>query len=143
MKNSFKNDDTVDCVTGIILRKNKFLVEKRKISDDIDPGKIMLPGGHIEPNESKEEALKREMKEELDIMIKSAKFICKSFYVASNGEKENLFYYLVEDYDGEPKSLTAEKVLWKNNLDVLSEEVDRNAIRKTKMPPTGFEPATS
>ena len=55
----------VDVVVGIILKKNKFLVEHRSPDEDVDPDIICLPGGHVEPNESKEEALRREMNEEI------------------------------------------------------------------------------
>ena len=35
--------------------------------------------------------LKRELKEELGVKVKEFKFICKNFYIASNGERQNAY----------------------------------------------------
>ena len=65
---------TVDVVVGIIFKGKKFLIEKRKLNEKRDPGIVCLPGGHVELNESRKHALKREMKEELGIKVKKLKF---------------------------------------------------------------------
>ena len=57
---------TADIVIGLIFKDKKFLVEKRKSNEKIDPGLAVFPSGHVEVNETKEEALKIEMKEELN-----------------------------------------------------------------------------
>lgn len=49
----------VEVVVAIILSGNKFLAERRRLDETIDPGIVCLPAGHVEPNESLEEALKR------------------------------------------------------------------------------------
>ena len=77
--------DVVGVVVGIIVKGNKFLVERRRWDEEIDPGIVCLPAGHVEPKESLESALKREMMEELGIKVNEFKFVCKNFYVASNG----------------------------------------------------------
>jgi len=123
---------TVDVVVGIIFKDNKFLVERRKTDEKIDPGIICLPGGHVELNENKEDALKREMKEELNIEVKKSEFLKKDFWIASNGERQNVYYYLVTRYEGEPTSKTAKEIIWvesTNELDILD---DRNAIEKVR-----------
>jgi len=90
----------VDVVVGIILNGNKFLVERRRLDEKVDPGIVCLPGGHVKNCESKEEALKREMREELGIRVKGLKFICKNLYIADNTERQNAYCYLVTDYEG-------------------------------------------
>ena len=124
---------TVDVVVGIILKDNKFLVERRKTDEKIDPGIICLPGGHVEPNENKEDTLKREMKEELNIRVKKSEFLKKDFWIASNGERQNVYYYVVTSYEGNPTSRTAKEIIWVENTNELDILDDRNAIEKVRM----------
>ncbi len=121
---------SVDVVSGILFKDKKFLIEKRKFNEKLDPGITCLPGGHVEPFEDKEKALIREMKEELDIKVKKLKFIKKDSWIASNGENQNLYYYLILDYDGEPICKTAEELIWTENVKDLDTEVDRKVIEK-------------
>jgi len=60
-------------VDGIILENNKILLEKRAVKPFF--GYWVLPGGHIDYNEKVEEAIKREIKEELGISAKIKKLI--------------------------------------------------------------------
>lgn len=58
------------CVRAIILHKNKVLVCWNK------KGKhYFFPGGHVDFEESAEQALKRELKEELHISVRKFEFI--------------------------------------------------------------------
>ena len=125
---------TVDVVVGIVLNGNKFLVERRGLDEKIDPGVVCLPGGHVGVNESKEEALERELHEELGINVKGLKFICKNFYVASNGESQNAYCFLVMDYEGKPVCRSAQEIFWEDNVENLSLEVDRKTIMKLREP---------
>jgi 8-oxo-dGTP pyrophosphatase MutT (NUDIX family) len=79
--------EAVCVVVGIVIRGNKFLVERRRGDEEVNPDIVYLPVGHVKPNESLEDALKREMMEELGIQVNETKFVCKNFYVASNGER--------------------------------------------------------
>lgn len=38
----------------------------------------------------------------LGIQVDETNFVCKKLYVASNGEKENIYRYLSIDYEDEP-----------------------------------------
>jgi 8-oxo-dGTP diphosphatase len=123
---------SVDVVVGIILNGNKFLVERRRLDEKVDPGIVCLPGGHVKTDESKEEALKRELREELGINVKRLKFICKNFYIASNGEKQNAYCYLVTDYEGKPVCNLAQEIFWEAKIENLSLEVDRKTIMRLR-----------
>lgn len=57
-------------VNLIIINKEKILLIKRAENEDSHKGKWSIPGGGIEFNETKEEALRREIKEELNCDIK-------------------------------------------------------------------------
>ena len=122
--------ETVNVVVGIIVKGKKFLVERRRMDKKIDPGIVCLPAGHVEPNEDLEDALKREMREELGIHVKEMKFVCKNFYVASNGEKQHAYCYKITDYEGEPESNEAEEIFWETDLNNMTLDIDKETIRK-------------
>jgi len=122
----------VDVVVGVVLDGEKFLVERRGLDEKIDPGVVCLPGGHVRIDEGKEEALKRELREELGIRVKELRFICKNFYVASNGEKQNAYCFLVTEYEGKPVCKSAKEIYWEDNVENLSLEVDRKTIVKLR-----------
>ena len=122
--------EEVDVVVGVISKGNKFLVERRRLDEKVDPDIVCLPGGHVRKGESIEEALKREMLEELGIKAKGLKFICKNFYIASNGERQNAYCYLVTDYEGVPICKSAREIFWEDNIDNLNLEVDKKTIKK-------------
>ena len=133
----------MDVVVGIIFRGNKFLIEKRKKDESRDPGIVCLPGGHVETGEAKEETLIREMKEELGIIVKKLKFIKKDFWTASDGKKQNIYYYIILEYNGKPVCKTAKEIKWLSNTEEIDIKADRDIVEelRAKMPPTGFEPA--
>jgi len=122
----------VDVVVGIILDGDRFLVERRGLDEDVDPGIVCLPGGHVRAGEGLEEALRREMREELGIEVKGVWFVCKNFYVASNGERQNAYCFLVTEYEGVPVCKSAQEVFWEDKVENLSLEVDRKTIKKLK-----------
>ena len=123
----------VDVVVGIIFHERKFVAEKRKKSDKIDPGIVSLPGGHVELGETRKAALIREMKEELNIEVKKTRFIKKSRWVASNGERQNVYYFLILDYEGKPVRRTAQRILWLEEMEELDIDIDRQAVEKGKI----------
>ena len=124
--------EVVGVVVGIVVRGDKFLVERRRLDETIDPGIVCLPAGHVKPNESLEDALKREMMEELGIQVNDMKFVCKNFYVASNGERQHAYCYLITDYEGEPVCKAAQEIFWEDDIENLSLEVDKKTVRKMR-----------
>jgi len=97
-----------------------------------DPGVVCLPVGHVRIGEGMEEALKRELREELGIRAKGLRFICKNFYVASNGERQSAYCFLVRDYEGKPVCKSAKEIYWEDKIENLSLEVDKKTIKKLK-----------
>jgi 8-oxo-dGTP diphosphatase len=120
----------VDVVVGVIFCGGRFFAERRKANENIDPGIVCLPGGHVEPKETRDGALVRELKEELGIEIKKLRFIKRSFWIASNGERQNVYYYLVLEYGGNPVCKEAEDILLIENVDELDVEIDRQAVKE-------------
>ncbi len=68
----------VEVVAAVIKKGNKILTTQRGYGDF--KGKWEFPGGKIENNETKEEALKREIKEELNVDIQVEDYICTVEY---------------------------------------------------------------
>jgi hypothetical protein len=52
--------------------------------------------------------------------------------VASNGEKQNAYCYIVTDYLGQPVCRAAEEIFWEDNIENLSLEIDKETVRKMK-----------
>ena len=88
-------------VAAIIIKDDKILLIHR-----IKNGQeyYVFPGGGVKEGESLEEALIREIKEELSLDIKVFKQI---FNITNQGQEE--FYFLIQDYDGIPQLNGEEK----------------------------------
>jgi hypothetical protein len=41
--------EAVGVVVGIVVKGNKFLVERRRLDETIDPGIVCLPAGQLNP----------------------------------------------------------------------------------------------
>ena len=86
----------IEVCAAVIIKDKKILLTQRGYGEYKD--KREFPGGKIEKDESKEDAIKREIKEELDASIKIDNFLCKveydytTFYL-----KMNVFCVSLED----------------------------------------------
>lgn len=69
---------TIEVVAAIIIRDNLILATKRGYGDYINYWEF--PGGKIEVGETKEEALLREIREELEVDISIDEFLCTVDY---------------------------------------------------------------
>ncbi len=73
---------TIEVVAAIIKKDDKILVTKRNKGDF--EGLFEFPGGKIEANESKEDALIREIKEELETELTILKYLLTIEYTYPN-----------------------------------------------------------
>ena len=88
-----------DVVAAVILKNNKFFIAQRNRNKHM--GLCWeFPGGKVEKNENFEQALKREIKEELNISILINKKIGVENY-QDNKINVRLHYYLCTHIDGE------------------------------------------
>ena len=70
--NAYKNNELPSVALAILYRENQFLLQLRdNIPNILYPGYWGLFGGHIEIGEDPEEAVKREVWEEIDYQLKS------------------------------------------------------------------------
>jgi 8-oxo-dGTP diphosphatase len=118
------NKKEVEVVAAVIHQGDLFYVVQRPFKGEVG-GKWEFPGGKIEANESKEEALKREIKEELSLDLKIEKFL-----LTSNHEyktfKIKLHFFLCLIQDGKP---------------ILNEHIDQQWIKITDLLKIDLAPA--
>jgi 8-oxo-dGTP pyrophosphatase MutT (NUDIX family) len=92
--------------TAVIVNKGKILIFRR-----VKPGQVyyVIPGGGVDLGETVEQALKREVKEELSLDVQESTFLYMS--TSSGGvpngihvnEPQENYFYLVSKYIGVPE----------------------------------------
>ena len=81
----------IEVVAGIIYKNNKFLIARRNLNKS-QGGLWEFPGGKVEKNESYENALKREIKEELNADIEVKEYVGESIYHYPEKDIKLIFY---------------------------------------------------
>ena len=112
----------------MLLQGNHVLTEKRKRTKQVMPGAVALPGGHLKAGEQLEDALRREVEEELGIVPIDVVYVCTLLHRSQEFRK--LHYFAVTHWQGEMRSHEAEAVLWipLHALSSLDLDVDRMAV---------------
>lgn len=113
--------------------ENKILIAQRKKGLNLG-GKWEFPGGKLEHGEELEAAIKREIKEELDIEVHNLEILHIRPYVYPHNAVLIIFY-LCDFLQGELKLIDHEKALWLTveeiqQLDLLP--ANQEAMRKLK-----------
>jgi 8-oxo-dGTP diphosphatase len=128
---SSRDTNRVDVVALIVRKNNEILVEKRKKDRRVDPGKTVIPGGHVEDPESFEQACARELREELVLECSDFRFVASMPHDAIS-EKQMVHYYSCENWKGDPKNREADAIFWTSvdNLECLDFEIDKRAVRR-------------
>ena len=96
--------------SGLIIQNNKVLIGLRSKSDN-GGGLWEFPGGKIEIDESSEEAVIRELNEELDIVVHKPKKVMQYLH-----RFKNLIYYIsffeVISFKGSIKNIVHDELKW-------------------------------
>ena len=74
-----KTPDIIKVTAAILIKDDKIIIAKRKANDYLAE-KWEFPGGKIENNETPEQCLKREIKEEFDIIVSVGEHLGSSIY---------------------------------------------------------------
>jgi 8-oxo-dGTP diphosphatase len=105
-----KTSRILDVVALILIKQDEVLIAQRPKNDRLGL-KWEFPGGKIEEGETPEVALKREIREELEIEIKVTNHFMTNEY-NKPPVPIRLHAYLAELESGEPLSKVHEQVLW-------------------------------
>jgi len=73
-----------EVTAAIIMKENRVLIAERAPGENL-AGKWEFPGGKIEPGETPEGCLKREIREELEVDIDVLDFFAESIYAYHSG----------------------------------------------------------
>jgi len=98
-------------VAAVIQREGRILIGQRRNAPP-HPLEWEFPGGKVEPNETPEAALVRELEEELDIRARLDCEITRYEYQYPGRAPILLIFYRVFDFDGEPANRAFERIEW-------------------------------
>jgi len=106
------NNQPTNVVGGIIYQNNKILICQRKEVGD-HPLKWEFPGGKLRDFEENQEALRRELKEELNIEIIEMSFFDEYLYEYKElSKKLKLVFYHILQFEGEVQNLVHRQLKW-------------------------------
>jgi 8-oxo-dGTP diphosphatase len=111
----------IPVVTGLMMKNGEVLLGQRPKGNSL-PGQWEFPGGKIELGESPEQALQRELREELGIEAEIGQL--KVANTHSYGDRGVLLlFYEVPFWKGEPKPSHHEQLRWVNPKELLTLEI--------------------
>lgn len=93
----------------LIIKDNKILLQRRNNPNKYAYRKLAMPAGHLEAGENPDEALIREMKEELGIDLKDFELVQVMSLNGDTGVYDS-YFYLCKDYDGEIRNMEPENI---------------------------------
>ena len=122
----------VQVVAGIIGRAGEILVGRRTAQQS-HPLQWEFPGGKVEPGENPEQALTRELEEELGIRGAAGQEIARYQFTYPGKDPIELIFIRVARFEGEPANLIFHDLRWQpedglGHLDFV--EGDRQFIRQ-------------
>ena len=122
------DDRPLDCVAFLLIRDGCVLLERRSPTKRVVPGVLAIPGGHMEESESAEEAVKRELEEELGVTVVTISYICTLLHRSQ--EFRRLHYFAITAWEGEIIAQEADGLEWTDirHAPAFDLDVDRLAV---------------
>jgi 8-oxo-dGTP diphosphatase len=121
----------VKVTAAVIERGEKLLIARRKPGKHMG-GKWEFPGGKIEPGETPEQSLARELAEELEIGVEVGELLCEVEY-SGDGVELDLLVYRVRLVKGEPVLREHDEIKWEFPRRLASYDLadsDRQVVEK-------------
>ena len=100
---------------GIIRKDHKILIAQRKKDTWMEPNKWEFPGGKVEPNETYEECLIREIREELGVTISVERLFMKTTHTYMKNNEEfpiTLMVFLADWKEGTARNIDCQDSQW-------------------------------
>jgi 8-oxo-dGTP diphosphatase len=91
-----------EIVAALIVRSQKILLGHRSAEREFYPDVWDVFGGHVEPGEGQQQALVRELQEELGITPTLWKYLEKISFPSDASNQVTVYLYLVTDWAGTP-----------------------------------------
>jgi len=101
----------VQVVAAIIERRGRILICRRK-PEQSHPLQWEFPGGKVEPCETPEQALARELEEELGIVGAVGQEIMRYQYTYPGKDTIELIFFRVTEFAGEPRNVVFHEMRW-------------------------------
>lgn len=98
-------------VAAVIERDGRVLIAQRK-PEGFHPLKWEFPGGKVEPGEAPEQAVLRELDEELAIQARLHSEIMRYKYQYEGRAPIELIFYRIVEFTGEPRNLQFAEIRW-------------------------------
>ena len=121
----------VQVVAAVLENEGKILVGQR-MPEQSHPLKWEFPGGKVEPGESPEQALSRELEEELGISGATGELMTRYHFTYPGKEPIELIFFRVRHFSGEPQNLIFRDLRWQPRSELAGldfVEGDREFIR--------------
>lgn len=96
---------------GIIYRQGRVLIGQRR-RNDRHALKWEFPGGKVEYGESPQEALVRELREELQIEAQIGTELARYEHEYPSGSRVHLLFFVVPVFSGDPTAKVFEQICW-------------------------------
>jgi 8-oxo-dGTP diphosphatase len=129
---NFMSDSRIEVVAGVLVRDACVLACQR-LPGGHHPGKWEFPGGKVEAGESPQQALQRELREELAVDVTVGPLLWRTEHQYPGRQRFTLTFFLVSDYAGAISNAAFASVCWLP-IEVLHEhdflEGDREFIRQ-------------
>lgn len=103
-----------------IEQNGKYLMLHRTVKkNDVNKDKWIGVGGHFEADESPEECVVREVKEETGYTLTSYRFRGLVTFISGNGVTEYMSLFTADGFEGEPVACNEGVLKWVSKEDVL------------------------
>ncbi|KPK12604.1 MAG: hypothetical protein AMJ68_01660 [Acidithiobacillales bacterium SG8_45] len=112
--------ETVPVVAAVIEDRSGSILLARRPDDKHQGGKWEFPGGKIEPDESAFDALVRELREELDIVVTAATRLIRVPYRYPD-KRVSLDVWQVQKYKGTPHGREGQALRWVQRSDLATQ----------------------
>ncbi len=125
----------IEVVAGILWREGKYLATQRP-AHKVHGGYWEFPGGKVEAGESLEEALQRELKEELGLDIGTDQEQCRFWKTVEHHYPERhvrVHFFHVQHCTGQPCGLEGQNIQWclpEQGLHMPFLEADTQLVRE-------------
>lgn len=103
---------SIDVAVAILRNAGGHVLLCRRPAETRYGGRWEFPGGKLEPGESHLAALRRELREELDVEASEAMLLHRIEMRYADGGAFSVRFYLIDRWSGEPRNLASSELAW-------------------------------